>query len=86
MADLVHLNASKVAAPGRACVRITDPDRHGFVEFQFSLGDPHIHLEMTLPRPAFEQFCATHNARELSADEARAVDCAEMKWRYGDEE
>ncbi len=66
-------------------VRVTNPDRHGFVEFQFSLGDPTLYLEMTLPQVAFQQFCRAHGARRLSAAEGEAVDQAEDKWRFGDE-
>ena len=67
-------------------VRVTNPDRRGFVEFQFSLGDPNIYIEMTLPPAAFRQFCEQHDARVLSPAEASAVDRAEHKWRYGDED
>lgn len=71
------------AAGSRAHVRVTDPDHHGFVEFQFSLGDPTLYLEMTLPPAAFREFCAAHNATPLSDEQSAAVDAAENKWRYG---
>ena len=73
------------AAAANPTVRVTNPDRHGYVEFQFSLGDPNIYLEMTLPPAAFAQFCESHKARHLSPAEARAVDDAAHTWRYGDE-
>lgn len=66
-------------------VRITDADRHGFVEFQFSIGDPSLYLEMTLPPAAFAEFCRVHDVRHLSPAEARAVDAARARWRHGDE-
>lgn len=72
------------AAP-RASVRVTDRDHRGFVEFQFSLGDPTLYLEMTLPPRAFDEFCREHDARVLSEAEGRAVDAAENRWRYGDD-
>ena len=71
---------------GQRYVRVTEPDRNGYVEFQFSIGDPTLYLEMTLPHAAFEEFCAEHNARRLTAAEARAVDAAEHRWRFGSEE
>ena len=74
------------AAAAGATVRVTNADRRGYVEFQFSLGDHNIYLEMTLPPAAFAQFCASHKARHLSPAEARAVDDAEHTWRYGDED
>ncbi|MGR8950500.1 MAG: phenol hydroxylase subunit [Gammaproteobacteria bacterium] len=66
-------------------VRITDVDHHGFVEFQFSIGDPNLYLEMTLPKAAFDEFCAAHDVQHLSAAQANAVDETELKWRFGDE-
>ena len=70
---------------GQRYVRVTNEDHNGFVEFQFSVGDPTLYLEMTLPPPAFAQFCREQRARHLREDEARAVDAAEDKWRYGAE-
>lgn len=66
-------------------VRVTDPDHHGYVEFQFSLGDPELYLEMTLPRAAFEEFCREHAARVLTPAEGAAVDAGERRWRFGDD-
>lgn len=68
---------------GQRYVRVTNENRNGFVEFQFSVGDPTLYLEMTLPPQAFEAFCREQRARHLSDDEARAVDAAENKWRCG---
>jgi phenol hydroxylase P0 protein len=76
-------NSAAAAGP---TVRVTNPDRRGYVEFQFSLGDPNIYLEMTLPLAAFAQFCENHKARHLSPAEARAVDDAAHTWLYGDDD
>lgn len=46
-------------------VRVTNGNRHGFVEFQFALGTPDLYLEMTLPPAAFREFCAQHRAIHL---------------------
>lgn len=67
-------------------VRVTDPNRRGFVEFQFSVGDPSLYLEMTLPQRAFEEFCREHEVRVLSNEESAQVDLDERRWRYGDDE
>ena len=69
----------------RKYVRITNIDHHGFVEFQFSVDDPNLYLEMTLPKPAFDEFCREHQAEHLSEEQARLVDETEQKWRYGDD-
>lgn len=42
---------------------------HRFIEFDFSIGDPDLTVELILPASAFEEFCAMHHARVLSADE-----------------
>ena len=65
-------------------VRVTGRNARGFVEFQFSMGDPSLYLEMTLPESAFQEFCQTHNAVHLSAEQARQVDEDEQRWRFGD--
>jgi phenol hydroxylase P0 protein len=61
--------------PTECCyVRVIAPDHHGFVEFQFSIGDPCLYLEMTLPPAAFAEFCARHAVVHLSAADAAEVD------------
>ena len=67
-------------------VRVTDRNHRGFVEFQFSIGDPSMYLEMTLPPPAFEEFCREHQVRVLSDEEGARVDAKERRWRFGDDE
>jgi len=64
-------------------VRVTRQDHRGYVEFQFSIGDPSLYLEMTLPPEAFTELCREHAVRHLSDEEARRVDAAEDIWRYG---
>ena len=64
-------------------VRITGVTRGGFVEFQFSIGDPTLYLEMILPKPAFDLFCTEQGAVHLSGPQAAAVDADRHKWREG---
>ena len=78
----LHTSAAAQTAVQR-CVRVTNENHRGFVEFQFSIGDPTLFLEMTLPPIAFAAFCREQQVRFLSAAEARAVDLGESKWRYG---
>ncbi len=77
---------SGAGADAERLVRVTNENHHGFVEFQFSIGDPGLFLEMTLPPAAFNDFCREHRVRFLSEEEARAVDASERKWRYGAED
>ena len=67
-------------------VRVTESDHRGNVEFQFSIGDPSLYLEMTLPKPAFDEFCREHHVRVLSEQEGAEVDANERRWRFGDDE
>ncbi|MCZ6665551.1 MAG: phenol hydroxylase [Gammaproteobacteria bacterium] len=67
-------------------VRVTNADRRGNVEFQFSIGDPCLYLEMILPSVAFAEFCREHKVAHLNEEEARKVDAQENKWRFGDEQ
>ena len=87
MAEITRLDRQHepAAEPGQRYVRVTNRDHNGFIEFQFSVGDPTLYLEMTLPPAAFDEFCREQGARHLREDEARAVDAAEDKWRYGAE-
>ncbi|NNL84225.1 MAG: phenol hydroxylase [Myxococcales bacterium] len=52
------------SVPGRRYVRVT-ARRKGLVEFEFSLGDPSVALEMILPEAAFSEFCREQQARFL---------------------
>ncbi len=65
-------------------VRITSRDRPGFVEFNFSLGDPALYLEMILPTAAFTEFCRDNQVTFLGDKEAAAVDKQQAKWQYGE--
>ena len=64
-------------------VRITSKDRPGFVEFNFSIGDPSLYLEMILPVKAFNDFCKTNQVTFLTDEQAEAVAQQQEKWRYG---
>jgi len=64
-------------------VRVTGTTRGGFVEFQFSIGDPSLYLEMILPPSAFEEFCANNKAIHLTPEQGQAVDADQLRWREG---
>jgi phenol/toluene 2-monooxygenase (NADH) P0/A0 len=75
-----HLTALNA---GTRYVRITH-HRRGFVEFQFSIGDPTLYLEMILPQAAFDEFCITNKAVRLSHEQGSMVDRDRRKWRDGE--
>lgn len=62
-------------------LRAERPD--GFVEFDFSLGDPDLSVDLILPKAAYEEFCAAHRVRFLSAEQGDEIDAEQAKWRYG---
>ena len=66
-------------------VRVTDWNVRGNVEFQYSIDDPSLFLEMILPRSAFDDFCATRGVCLMTTEQGEAVDAQERRWRYGDD-
>ncbi len=72
-----------MAATPACYVRITGVRGNGFIEFDFSIGDPTLYVELILPFDAFEEFCAHNQVQHLSAEDAARVDFDKLKWRYG---
>jgi phenol hydroxylase P0 protein len=64
-------------------VRITGTRGDKFVEFDFSIGDPLMYVELMLPPDAFKAFCAHNNVTFLSKEQEALVDEDRSKWRYG---
>ncbi|ENU80531.1 MULTISPECIES: phenol hydroxylase subunit [unclassified Acinetobacter] len=64
-------------------VHITGTQRDRFVEFEFSIGDPELAVEMIMPFAAFEEFCQRHQVKNLSHDEIAQLEYERMKWRFG---
>ena len=65
-------------------VRVRSRARAGYVEFDFSIGDPGLFLEMILPEAAFEDFCARNQVQFVTEAQAAAIDAAESRWQYGE--
>lgn len=42
---------------GRRYVRVCNRRQDGFIEFEFSIGDPALAVELMLPEAAFHEFC-----------------------------
>ena len=42
--------------------------RSGFIEFEFTIGDPLLTVELIMPPPAFVAFCAAQGAQVSWAD------------------
>ncbi len=71
---------------GTRNVRVTGRDNRGNVEFQFSIGDPSLYLDMVLPSHAFDDFCRENRVRILSQKECEWIDVYDLRWRFGDDE
>lgn len=44
----------------RRYVRITGTQKNGLVEFEYSVGEPEMVVELIMPQVAFNEFCATN--------------------------
>ena len=83
------MNNSDFVSPAQAetsaaCfVRVTGTKLDRFVEFEFSIGDPDLAVEMIMPIPAFEAFCARHRAMRLTPEQEAHLEQDRCRWRYG---
>ena len=49
----------------RRFVRVTEARADGLVAFEFAIGWPELSVELLLPAPAFEEFCAANKVQRL---------------------
>ncbi|MET0004793.1 MAG: phenol hydroxylase subunit [Candidatus Thiodiazotropha sp.] len=60
---------------GKAYIRVTGERLHRFVEFEFSINDEDLTVELILPYDEFRAFCAKHQATLIQRpDEIGSVD------------
>ncbi len=69
--------------PDRRWVRVTRIRENGLVEFDFSVGEPELYIELVLPMKSFENFCKLNHVQHLTPEQEAAVDYDRAKWRYG---
>ena len=72
--------SDSVFDPERKFVRIDKRRSDGFVDFEFSIGEPQFFVELMMPNLAFEEFCKTQNVVMLPAGEVEAEESA-WSWR-----
>ncbi len=62
---------------GEKFVRVTGTRQPDLVEFDFAIGDPRLHVELLLPKAAFEEFCRDQRVTFLApvGDEPDPSDC-----------
>ncbi|SDP38096.1 phenol hydroxylase P0 protein [Ralstonia sp. 25mfcol4.1] len=51
--------------PGQCYVRVVERDER-WVEFEFSIGDPAIFVELVMPPEQFQSFCRDQHAQLLN--------------------
>jgi phenol hydroxylase P0 protein len=56
----------------RKFVRVLEVRGNGLVEFEFSVGEPDMAVELIMPKAAFEEFCAANRVTRLAEREAAA--------------
>lgn len=79
------MNALRKTDLGMQCyVRRTGVNSFGMIEFDFSIGDPALYVEMILPEQAFAEFCAHNHVQFLTQEQAAAIDADREKWRTGE--
>jgi phenol/toluene 2-monooxygenase (NADH) P0/A0 len=64
-------------------VRLRKRRPDGFIEFNFSIGDPDLAVDLILPEAAYEEFCRDNRVRMLTEAQGAQIDAEQAKWRYG---
>ena len=64
-------------------VHITRRTNKGLVEFDFSVGDPTMYIELVLPIGQFEEFCHNNEVQMLTTQQMLDVENDKYKWQYG---
>ncbi|WP_207000400.1 phenol hydroxylase subunit [Trinickia mobilis] len=67
----------------RRYVRFRHRRDDGFVEFDFSIGDPGLNVELVMSLRDYQAFCVANRVIYLTRDEGEVLDIDQSKWRYG---
>lgn len=65
----------------RKYVRLVERRPDGLVEFEFSISDPALFVEMLLPEAAYEAFCRTHRVILLEGERPENEEDGDFNWR-----
>jgi|TARA_R110002096_G_scaffold194791_16_gene377259 phenol/toluene 2-monooxygenase (NADH) P0/A0 len=68
---------------GDRFVRVTKVLHDKYVEFEFSINDPTIHVELVLPFEHFKTFCEKNKVQHLTPEQEALVEYDKLKWRFG---
>lgn len=64
----------------RKFVRLVERRPDGLVEFEFSLGEPALFVEMMLPQAAYEAFCQINQVVVLEGERPANEDESDWDW------
>lgn len=67
--------------PQKRYVHVREVRKDGFVEFDFSIDDPELYVELILPEQAFWEFCSSNRVIFLSDDQAHGIELDREQWR-----
>ena len=68
---------------GKTFVKVKGTRLGKFIEFEFSINDEDLTIELVLPVSAFQEFCASQNATLLPPDPAAEAEAERAAWRAG---
>lgn len=63
-------------------VRVTGERGDGFIEFEFSVGEPELCVEMILTPEAFAEFCAANHVQKLPPRDPAAPQDGPGDWNW----
>jgi len=64
----------------RKFVRLVERRPDGLVEFEFSIGEPELFVEMMLPQSAYEAFCEINQVIVLEGERPANEDESDWDW------
>jgi len=64
----------------RKYVRLVERRGDGMVEFEFSISDPSIYVEMLLPEAAYEDFCRSNRVILLEGSRPDTEEDSDWNW------
>jgi phenol/toluene 2-monooxygenase (NADH) P0/A0 len=67
--------------PLKKFVRVTGVRSGRYVEFEFSVNDADLTVELILPFHAFEEFCTLQEAVRLTPEAEAATEFEQLAWR-----
>jgi phenol hydroxylase P0 protein len=74
-------SGARIDASMQKFVRVTGARLDKYVEFEFSVNDADLTVELILPFTAFDDFCRLQNATVLPPDPSAAAHLEQLAWR-----